>query len=354
MTRILKKRSKKAGLPPGSLVHIGNHTKHPIQITVTDFDGKKLTIKYNATLKECLAFLETPEITWIHISGINDPEMIATIGRRLRLHPLLLEDILNAGQRSKLDDYKDTLFLICRFLRYDIEKHEVEDEQISLILGNNYLISFQESEANIFEPVWERLRNPKSRIREMGPDYLCYGLVDCIVDHYFVILEHIDEDLETLEQELVNRPDPSTLRKIQHIKREITLLRKAVWPMREVISGLQRKETPLLSDSTKLYLHDVYDHTIQAIDTIESFRDISSGMLDIYLSNISQRLNEIMKVLTVLATIFVPLTFIASFYGMNFQYMPETHWKYGYVYVLTLMGLITSVMLVFFRRNKWI
>lgn len=354
MSKVLKKRIKKIGLPPGTLVHTGDKGIGTLKISLIDYDANQIVEKKNATLKECLVYLDSPSVTWINICGIDDSVAIETIGRHFGLHPLLLEDIMSSGQQSKLDNYRDTLYIVVRQLTYNEKKQEAEDEQVSLILGKNYIISFLESHNNIFAPIRERLRNPKGRLRQRGPDYLCYTLIDCLVDNYFLILEKIDNKLEVLEEELFNRPTPQTLQKMHHSKREIVLLRKAVWPMREVISSFRRMESPLIQDATKLYIQDVYDHTIQAIDTIESFRDITSGMLDIYLSNLSQRMNEIMKVLTIVATIFVPLTFIASLYGMNFKHIPELEWVWGYYFTLVMMLVIFFSMLFYFRRKKWI
>lgn len=353
-SKLIKARVKKVGLPPGSLIQLGDKKTEKIHIDLLDYDADKFTEKKDASIQECLKYLESPSITWINVCGIDDPHTIELLGRRFGLHPLLLEDIMSTGQRSKLDDYKDTLYIVVRQLRYNEEKEEAEDDQVSLILGKNFLISFLESQSNVFTPVIERLRSSRSRIRQRGADYLCYALVDCLVDNYFLILEKVDGKLENLEEELVKSPTPTTLQEIQRAKREITLLRKSIWPMREVISNFRRIESPLIQDTTKLYLHDVYDHTIQAIDTIESFRDIASGMLDIYMSNISQRMNEIMKVLTVVATIFVPLTFVASLYGMNFENIPEIRWQYGYYAILGVMLSISLAMLYYFRRKGWI
>lgn len=352
-SKAIKLRAKKVGLPPGSLIP-GDKKTDKIQITVFDYNATQLIEKQDVSLQECLKCLETPSITWINICGIDDIQTIELVGRRFGLHPLLLEDIMSSGQRSKLDDYKDTIYIVAKMLNYNEDKQQVEDEQMSLVLGKNFLISFLEFKNNIFAPVYERLRPNNSRIRQKGADYLCYTLIDCLVDNYFLILEKVDGKLENLEEELIKSPTPKTLQKIQRTKREITLLRKSIWPMREVISNFRRIETPLIQDSTKLYIHDVYDHTIQAIDAIESFRDIAAGMLDIYLSNISQRMNEIMKVLTVVSTIFVPLTFIASIYGMNFDHIPELHWHYGYYEVLGLMVIVTIGMLYYFKRKGWI
>lgn len=354
MSKILKKRIKKIGLPPGSLVHTGDKGIGSIKISLFDYDANNLIEKKDASLKECLIHLGTPSNTWINIHGIDDSVAIETIGRHFGLHPLLLEDIMSSGQQSKIDNYKDTIYIVVRRLIYNEQKQETEDEQVSLILGKNFVISFLESHNNVFTPIRERLHNSKSRLRQRGSDYLCYSLIDCLVDNYFLILEKVDDKLEALEEELFQKPTPKTLQRMHHTKREIVLLRRAIWPMREVISSFRRMESPLLQDSTKLYIQDVYDHTIQAIDTIESFRDITSGMLDIYLSNLSQRMNEIMKVLTIVATIFVPLTFIASLYGMNFKYIPELGWEWGYPSVLGVMFIISISMLYYFRRKGWI
>jgi magnesium transporter len=354
MSKLLKKRMKKIGLPPGSLVHTGERGVGTIQISLIDYDANNLREKKDASLKECLISLENPALTWINICGIDDSIAIETIGRHFGLHPLLLEDIMSSGQQSKLDNYKDNIYVVIRQLTYNEKKQEAEDDQVSLVLGKNYIISFLESHNNVFNPILERLRTPKSRIRQRGADYLCYTLIDCLVDNYFLILEKIDDKLEKLEDELFDQPTHQTLQKMHRAKREIVMLRKSVWPMREVISNFRRMESPLIQDATKLYIQDVYDHTIQAIDTIESFRDITSGMLDIYLSNLSQRMNEIMKFLTIVATIFVPLTFIASIYGMNFQHMPELQWQWGYYVILGVMALIAMLMIYYFIRKEWI
>lgn len=354
MSKLTKKLAKKIGTPPGSLIHIGNYTNQKISITLYDYDATNLIEKKDASIQDCLIYLDSPLTTWINVAGIHDIKMIETLGKHFGLHPLILEDITNSSQRSKLDNFKDNIYIVMRLLKYDKQKDEVVDEQVSLVLGKNYVISFTEANENVFASVAERIKNKNSRIISRGADYLCYSLIDCIVDNYFIILECFDEKLETLEEKLISQPTPNVLQKIQKTKREIALLRKSVWPVREVVNQFKRLETPLIKEPTKLYMQDVYDHSIQAIDTIESFRDVSSGLLDIYISNISLRMNEIMKVLTVMATIFVPLTFIASLYGMNFDYMPELHSKWGYPAVLSVMGVVLLSMLYFFHRRKWI
>lgn len=353
MSVMTKKQSKTLGLPPGSLVHVGKPAPK-IRISVMDYDQAHLIEKDDVSLEECLQLMKTPTVTWINIQGIHDPHVVTTVGQHFNLHSLLLEDIMNAGQRSKLDDYKDHLFIVLRMLSYNGVAEKVDDEQVSLILGKQYVISFLEGDHDIFDSVRGRIRKGNKRIRTMGADYLCYALIDCIVDHYFVILEAVDQKLENIESTLADQPGPETMRLIQHLKREIIVLRKSVWPLREVINNFRKTESPLIKNSTQLYLHDVYDHTIQAMDTIESFRDIASGLLDVYLSNMSYHMNDIMKVLTIMATIFVPLTFIASLYGMNFEHMPELHSEWGYPIALSIMLLTGLGMLYFFRRKRWL
>jgi magnesium transporter len=253
-----------------------------------------------------------------------------------------------------MENYGDYLYLVLKMLYYDDAANVVSTEQISIIVARNYVISFQEGiEGDVFGPLRERLRNEQARARRFGADYLAYSLVDAIVDNYFLILEKLGEKIELIEEKLVTNPTTETLHDIHHLKREMVYLRKAVWPLREVISGLERGDTPLIQDPTRLYLRDVYDHTIQVIDTIETYRDMVSGMLDIYLSSVSNRLNSVMKVLTIIATIFMPLTFIAGVYGMNFKYMPELEWRYGYFLIWGIMIIIGVVMVMFFQKKKW-
>ena len=265
-----------------------------------------------------------------------------------------MEDILNTDQRPKVEDYKDYLYIVLKML-HNVKGTEIVTEQISLILHPNFVISFQEGiEGDVFSPVRERLRGAKGRIRGMGADYLAYTLIDAIVDNYFAILEGIGERIEDLEEELVSHPKKETLHRIHELKREMIFLRKAVWPLREVISTLQRGDSPLIKNTTAIYLRDVYDHTIQVIDAIETSRDMLSGMLDIYLSSISNRMNEIMKFLTIIGTIFIPLTFIVGIYGMNFAFMPELKWRYGYFAVMAFMFAIGIIMLFYFKKKKWL
>jgi len=354
MLKLIKKRSKKAGLPPGTLVHIGEKKGERLKITVMDYDEAHFQEKEIRTIEECFTFKDAPTVTWINIDGLHQIEILEKLGECYGFHPLVLEDILNTDQRPKMEDYGDYLYIVLRMLNYTDKSSEIETEQVSLILGPNFVFSFQEKEGDVFDPVRERIRNGKGRIRKMGADYLAYALLDSIVDNYFMIMEKLGETIEFLEEELVTHPAPETLQTIHQLKRELIFLRKAVWPLREVISGLERGELVLVKETTRIYLRDVYDHTIQVIDTIETFRDMISGMLDIYLSSVSNRLNSVMKVLTIIATIFMPLTFIAGIYGMNFKYMPELEWRWGYPMVWALVIVISVLMLIYFKKKRWL
>lgn len=360
MAKRTKKRLKKSGLPPGTLVYVGEQKVEAVKISYLDYDEQNFREKQVSNIEECFPFKATPTVTWINIDGLHDVEIIEKLGKQFELHPLILEDILHTEQRPKYEDFDKYIFIVLRMLQYNEQIQDIESEQVSLILGKNFVISFQERVGDVFDYIRERLRNAKGRIRKMGPDYLAYALLDAIVDSYFSILEKVGERIESMEEQLVANPTEKTLHQIHTMKREMISLRKSVWPLREVISGVQRSESSLISETTGLYLRDVYDHTIQVIDTVESFRDMVSGMLDIYLSSISNKMNAVMKVLTIIATIFIPLTFIAGIYGMNFNpekspwNMPELNWYWGYPVVWLVMAVVLVIMLVYFRRKKWL
>ena len=345
---------EKIGLPPGTLVHIGERKAEKVKIRIIDYDQKNFQGREVEKVEECFPFKDKPTVTWINIDGLQEVGIVEKIGAHFGIHPLVLEDILHTGQRPKAEDLGDYLFIVLKMVYHDENEDEITSEQVSLILGPNYIISFQEREGDIFNPIRERIRNSKGRVRKMGSDYLAYALLDAIVDHYFVVLEKLGETIESLEEELVTNPTPETLHTIHKLKSNMIFLRKSVWPLREVIAALERGESPLIEKSTEIYLRDVYDHTIQVIDTIETYRDMVSGMLDIYLSSLSHRMNEVMKVLTIIATIFIPLTFIAGIYGMNFKYMPELEWHWGYFVALLIMAVIVVSMVFYFRNKRWI
>ncbi len=354
MARFFKKVSKKAGLAPGSLIHISEKKVEKAKITIMDYDEKNLTEKEAKSVEECFPFKKKPTVTWINVDGLHDIKLIEKIGEHFDLHPLVLEDIVNTNQRPKYEDYGDYVYIVLKMLYFNGNNDEIKAEQVSIIIGQGFIISFQEEEGDVFNPVRERIRNSKGRIRKMGTDYLAYALLDAIIDNYFIILEKLGEMIEDMEEELVKDPSPGTLRIIHKLKTETIFLRKSVWPLREVINSLERKESSLIRENTIPFLRDLYDHTIQVIDSVETFRDLISGMLDIYLSSISNKMNSIMKVLTIIATIFIPLTFIAGIYGMNFKFMPELEWQWSYPFIWAVMIFIFVGMLFYFKRKDWI
>jgi magnesium transporter len=354
MAKLSKKRSEKTGLPPGTLVHIGEKKAEKVNISLIDYDETQFQQKESVTVEEAIPFKEKPTVTWLNVTGLHEVKIVEEIGKAFNIHPLLLEDIVHTGQRPKLEDLEDYLFFVLKMLTYDEEKNTLVAEQVSLILGPHFVISFQETDSDVFKPVKERIKNAKGRIRKLGGDYLAYALIDAIVDNYFLILEHFGEKIEVLQEEVLSQPGPDTLQIIQATKRDMIFLRKSVWPLREAISVLYRGESPLITGSVIPYLRDVYDHTIQVIDNIETFRDMISGTLDVYLSSVSNKMNEVMKVLTIIATIFIPITFIAGVFGMNFKYMPELEWRWAYPIVWLVMLTVGIAMLIGFRRRKWL
>ena len=354
MRRLITKRSQKAGLPPGTLIHIGERKAEKTRIRILDYNEAQFEEKEAKTVEECFPFKDKPTVTWINIDGIHQVDIIEKLGSYFGLHPLLLEDILNTEQRPKMEDFGDYIFVVLKMLYPGDNKEDTEAEQVSLIFGSNFVISFQEREGDVFDPLRDRIRKHKGRIRQAGSDYLAYALLDAIVDNYFLILENVGEKIEDTEQRLATNPNPETLMFIHELKKEMIFLRKSIWPLREVISGLERCESPLIHESTGTYLRDVYDHTIQIIDTVESFRDMISGMLDIYLSSISNKMNAVMKVLTIFASIFIPLTFFAGVYGMNFNYLPELEWRWGYFGFWGVVILAAGSMVFYFKRKKWL
>ncbi|MGD1987280.1 MAG: magnesium/cobalt transporter CorA, partial [Desulfobacterales bacterium] len=305
-------------------------------------------------IEDSFIYRDTPLVSWINIDGLHEIELIEKIGTHFSIHPLILEDIVNTGQRPKVEDFDDYIYLVFKMLKFDEKTNHIASEQVSFILGSHYLISFQEAEGDVFNFVRERIRKGRGRIRKSGPDYLAYALIDAVVDHYFFILEKVGEKIEQIEEKVQSDPAMEILQNIHDLKREIIYFRKQVWPVREVLSALHKTESDLVQDANKVFISDVYDHTIQVIDTIESFRDIISGMMDLYLSTVSNRMNEVMKVLTIMATIFIPLTFVAGIYGMNFKFMPELEWKWSYPVLWVLLVIIFFGMIYNFKRKKWL
>ncbi len=336
--------SDEAGAAPVDNVHI----------SVFTYSEDDCTEREAATAEEACAPPEPGRVTWINVDGVHDVKLIEKIGECFGLHPLLLEDIANTEQRPKTEDYGEVVFTTLKMLCPDEPGRPARIEQISLVLGRQFVLSFQERAGDVFDPVRDRLRRGKGRVRKAGADYLAYALLDAVVDGYFLVLERVGEELEGLEEEVADNPTPETAGRIREMKRRSLRSRKAVWPLREVVGVLARGELDLITPETIPYLRDVYDHTIQVVDTVETFRDVISGMRDTYLTVLSTRMNEVMKVLTIIATIFIPLTFVAGLYGMNFEFMPELKWRWAYPSALALMLAIAVVMLVYFKKKRWL
>ena len=353
MLNLTRRLSKKAGLPPGTLAYMGKKQTEPVRTTVMDYDETNLLEQEIETIEECFPFKDQPSVTWIHIEGIHQENVIDAIGKHFGVHPLVLEDLINMGQRPKMEAYENYIFIVLRMLCYDDENADVEDKQVGLIVGSDFVVSVLETGGDTFKEIRERIRSGQGRVRKMRADYLVYALMDITVDNYFIILEKLADQIELIEEELVTNPTPHTLQKIYHMKRMMIRMRKSVWPLREVVSKMERGESDLFTEDTQIYLRDLYDHTLEVIEAVELLREMVSSMLDMYLSSISHKMNEVMKVLTIIATIFIPITFIASIYGMNFDRMPELKSQWGYPIILTIMAMIVISMLVYFRRKKW-
>jgi magnesium transporter len=352
--KMRKSHSIKIGLAPGAIVHVGERRVKKALIDLIDYDLKNYKSKKLKNIKESFPFKETPTITWLNVTGLHEVELIQQIGDFFNIHPLVIEDILNTEQRPKVEIYDDYIFIVLKMLTYDSKNKGVEKEQISLLLGKNYVITFQEKPGDIFDPLRDRIKLGKGHLRKSSSDYLMYAIIDIVIDHYFLVLENINEEIESLENLVVNLPDRRQMERIHFLKRELLEFRRSNWPVREIVTGLLREESPLLKESTEPFLRDLYDHVINVSETIESSRDMVSGLLDIYLSNISNRMNEVMKVLTIIATIFIPLSFLAGVYGMNFDFIPELKWKWGYFGFWTIILIVSGIMLYYFRRKKWL
>ncbi|MFA4923770.1 MAG: magnesium/cobalt transporter CorA, partial [Ignavibacteriaceae bacterium] len=351
---LTKKQTHKTGLPPGSLVFTGEQKLAHPNLSLIKYSETSCEVVDSLRAEDISSSIKKNGITWINIEGIHDTALVEKIGEVFHLHPLLLEDILNPQQRPKLDEYDDVVFIIAKMLFMDKKHDKIIDEQVSFVLGENFLLTFQESKpGDAFDLVRERIINNKGKIRKEKSDYLCYRLLDAIVDNYFEVLEKVGDRLEDIEMAIIQNPEKSSIQKTHELKRELIYLRKITWPLREVINNFHRGEHALINQTTKIYMRDLYDHTIQVIDTIETYRDWLSGLEDLYLSSLSNKMNEVMKILTMIATLFIPLTFIVGLYGMNFKFMPELEWKWGYPFVWGIMITLTVFMTFYFKKKKW-
>ena len=344
---------QKTGLPPGKLVYIGDQKDAPVHISVIDYDSDHFEERTFTNPEECFRYKNTLTRTWINVDGIHQTAVVEKIGKHFGISTLVLEDVVNTNSRPKIDDFKDYVFIILKMLSYDRLQRSLKIEQVSLVMGKNFVISFQQDSSDLFDGIRARLRDPDSRTRGLGIDYLTYCLMDRIVDEYFLIIEAMGEELEQMEEELAKNPSKEFLNRFNDLKHDSVYLRKSVWPLREVINYLLRNEVNLIKQEVLPYYRDLYDHTIQVIDTTETYRDLFSDMMDLYLSTLSLKMNEVMKVLTVISTIFIPLTFIVGVYGMNFHFMPELNWHYGYLFVWGVIIAVALGMILFFRGRKW-
>ncbi|APR67930.1 magnesium and cobalt transport protein CorA [Thalassolituus oleivorans] len=352
----LRKPSDKLGMRPGSLIHVGDRHHDDSLITVVDYTPDEITTITATMAEEIFAYRERKSVTWVVIEGLTDVSLIEKIGAEFGIHQLVLEDILNTHQRPKFEEYDDYLYIVLKCLvPAESDEFSVEYEQISLIVLNDYVFTFKEKRDALFDPIQVRLNSSKGRFRNLGADYLTYAILDTVVDQNFVVIDSLDDAINDIEDQLLDsQSNKETLNTIQRLKREIITMRRQVAPVRELLAAMLRSETKLIDTQTHIFLRDVADHSMRIVDSIESYRDILTGLLDVYISSVSNKMNEVMKVLTIFASIFIPLTFFAGIYGMNFEYMPELKWKWGYPALWGVFLLITAGLLVFFRRKKWL
>jgi magnesium transporter len=353
MHRPLKTRSRKAGLPPGTAVHIGEKKSEITRVRIMHYDAAVLSERELDRIEEGAALRAAGGVTWVHVTGVHDVELLGTLGKSFGLHPLVVEDISNTDQRPKVEEYEGYAYLVIKLLHDDTSNGDTVVEQVSVVLGPDFVLSFEEAEPTVFEAVRQRLRDDRGGIRAQGADYLAYSLLDAVVDSYFEVLEKFGERVELLQEELLKKPGGRAQHGLHQMRREMIRLRKSVWPLREVIGTLERGGSGLFRRETWVYLRDVYDHVIHMIDTLESLNEVLTYTMDLNLLNATNRLNEIIKVLTVFATLSIPPMLIASIYGMNFRFMPELGWPWGYPFALALMAVLAGAMLVYFRRKKW-
>ncbi|MBA3660981.1 MAG: magnesium/cobalt transporter CorA [Gammaproteobacteria bacterium] len=347
-------RAKKAGLPPGTLKFTGKQGDRLPSVTIASYSPTHYEEKSGTHFSPDMEILHSPGAKWVNIEGLHDTQLIQEVATYFKLHPLTVEDILNIAQRPKIEEFEDYLFVILKVLDWQSKKTTFKVKQLSLILGKDFVLSFQEADTTRFDQIREKLHGTSQRLREQGTDYLTYRLIDAVVDEYFVVLESIGDRIEQVEDKIIISPTPENAKTIYRLKRQMLILRKAIWPMREAVSHMLHIENEIISTSTRIYLRDVYDHTMQAIDTLETFREMLSSMLDMYLSGLTNRMNEIMKTLTVITTIFIPITAVASFYGMNFVDLPGIHTPWAWLIVFISMAGVAILMLFYFRAKKWL
>lgn len=352
ISKILPKTGHKSSIP-GTVRYVGKKRKERVKLHIMNYNEKDFSEKTLKSVTDEFQFKGKDLVTWLNVTGVHNENIIHDIGNKFEIHPLVLEDIANTTQRPKVEEYDSYFYTVIKMAYFNKETSEVTMEQVSLLVGNGYVVSLQEKEGDILDGLRESIRNNKGKIRKLGSDYLMYGIIDAVVDNYFSVLEHIGEEIENLEVKLMRSTDQRLLTDIYNLKKELVFLRKSIWPMREVVNTLQRTEHPLINENIAIYLRDVYDHTIQVVETVETFRDMTSGMLDLYLSTMSNKMNEVMKVLTMFAAIFIPLTFLAGVYGMNFKYMPELGMRLAYPAWWVFTTVLAIGMVIYFKRKRW-
>ena len=342
------------GLPPGTPVFVGEQQSEAVKITLYDYDDAHTERRIVQSIEECFPYKDLPSVTWINVDGLHDVAMLERLAHDYGLHPLTIEDIVNTQQRPKVEFFDNYIALNLKMYTFDINTYELDIDHVSLVLGKNFVLTFQERQGDLFDAIRTRIQYNKGKIKKGGADYLAYSLLDAIVDGYFKVLDRIGDEIENIEEKLFTNPESSILEDLHDLRQELIFFRKTVWPLRTIMNELDRQETELIQDSTSVYLRDLYDHVVQVIETLETFREMLSGHLEVYLSTISNKTNEIMKFLTIIGTIFIPLTFIAGVYGMNFKYMPELEWRWGYYLIWAIMIGIGVALLAYFRKKKWI
>jgi magnesium transporter len=348
------KVARKTGLAPGTVVYVGKKATKDLFIDVFDYNKDYLDEKKLKNIEEAFTYENKETITWINVNGLNHVKEIEKLGKDFELHPLILEDITNTQQRPKLEEHEEYIFVVLKMLYFDKDQ-KLKFENISFIQGTNYVLSFQEADGDVFDAVRDRLRNSKGRVRGNGSDYLLYALMDAIVDNYFNLMETMGDKIEELEEDLFSeKPNKDLIHEIHGRKREILKIRRAVYPLREVVNHIDKVDPSLITEKTQLYLRDLYDHVIQVSESIDIQRELIWSLMDMHMTTISNRMNEVMKVLTIMATIFIPLTFIAGIYGMNFENIPELKFKYGYFVLWGVMVVIFLAMLYYFKRKEWL
>jgi len=353
MPRLFGRHGAGAGAPPGTLVYDREKRTEEVSVRVMDYSPGACHVKVPKRIEDTFPLRDSESVSWIDIEGLHDTEMLARFGEHFGLHPLVLEDILNTHQRPKLEEYDDYFYVVARMLVPGKDDELFHAEQVSYILGKAYLVTFQEIPGDVFDPVRQRVELGRGKSRRLGPDYLLYSLLDAMVDNYFVILQSMAERIEAIEHIIATEPKKYDLDQVHRLRRELVYLRRYTWPLRDVVAGLSRSDSPLISEDTRVYLRDLHDHVVQVIETVENFRDVLASLQDVYLSTLSHRTNEVIRVLTIISTIFVPLTFLAGVYGMNFHYFPELTWKYGYIAFWAVSAVVVVLLLGFLRRRSW-